>query len=78
MAINPQIFREYDIRGIVERDLSGDVAENIGRAFGSELRDSLRPREGAAALLGEHRLRDLLHPPAPPAPNPAPDPGPSR
>ena len=39
MAINPQIFREYDIRGIVERDLSGDVAENIGRAFGSELRD---------------------------------------
>jgi phosphomannomutase / phosphoglucomutase len=41
MAINPQIFREYDIRGIVERDLSGDVAENIGRAYGSELRDRL-------------------------------------
>jgi phosphomannomutase/phosphoglucomutase len=41
MAINPQIFREYDIRGIVERDLSGDVAENIGRAFGSEVRQRL-------------------------------------
>ena len=41
MAINPQIFREYDIRGIVERDLSGDVAEKIGRAFGSEVRERL-------------------------------------
>src|SRR5262245_24545645 len=41
MPINPQIFREYDIRGIVDRDLSGDVAENIGRAFGSELRQRL-------------------------------------
>jgi phosphomannomutase/phosphoglucomutase len=41
MAINPQIFREYDIRGIVGRDLSGDVAEEIGRAFGSEVRERL-------------------------------------
>ena len=38
MGPNPQIFREYDIRGIVERDLSGDVPELIGRAFASELR----------------------------------------
>ena len=48
------------------------------RNFGSELRDSLRPREGAATLLGEHRLRDLLQSSAPPAPDPAPGPGPSR
>ncbi|MGH7467047.1 MAG: phosphomannomutase/phosphoglucomutase [Longimicrobiales bacterium] len=41
MAINPHIFREYDIRGIVERDLSGSVPELIGRAFGSELRERL-------------------------------------
>src|SRR5688572_25897902 len=41
MPINPQIFREYDIRGIVDRDLSGDVPELIGRAFGSELRQRL-------------------------------------
>ena len=41
MAINAQIFREYDIRGIVERDLSGDVAEQIGRAFGSEVKKRL-------------------------------------
>jgi phosphomannomutase/phosphoglucomutase len=41
MPINPQIFREYDIRGIVDRDLSGDVPELIGRAFGSELKQRL-------------------------------------
>ena len=41
MAINPHIFREYDIRGIVDRDLSGEVPELIGRAFGSELRERL-------------------------------------
>jgi phosphomannomutase/phosphoglucomutase len=36
MTIRPHIFREYDIRGIVAVDLSGDVPESIGRAFGSE------------------------------------------
>ena len=38
MAINSHIFREYDIRGIVERDLNGEVPELIGRAFGTEVR----------------------------------------
>jgi phosphomannomutase/phosphoglucomutase len=37
--MNAQIFREYDIRGIVARDLSGEVPELIGRAYGSELRE---------------------------------------
>src|SRR5918994_1445133 len=27
------IFREYDIRGIVEQDLASDVVERIGRAY---------------------------------------------
>ena len=39
MALNEHIFREYDIRGIVEKDLTDDLPERIGRAFGSELRD---------------------------------------
>ena len=38
MGINPQIFREYDIRGIVAHDLGGDTAELIGRAFATEVR----------------------------------------
>lgn len=36
--MNSHIFREYDIRGVVAEDLAGDVPEQIGRAFGSELR----------------------------------------
>ena len=32
------IFREYDIRGIVGKDLSPDLAENLGKAFGTVLR----------------------------------------
>ena len=37
MKINPHIFREYDIRGVVERDFSGNVPFLIGRAFGSDV-----------------------------------------
>ncbi|MFB3145652.1 MAG: phosphomannomutase, partial [Nitrospirales bacterium] len=29
------IFREYDIRGIVGKDLTVEVAESIGRAYGT-------------------------------------------
>ena len=33
--VNKNIFREYDIRGIVGEDVNEDVAYKIGRAFGS-------------------------------------------
>jgi phosphomannomutase len=36
-VVNPQIFREYDIRGIVDRDLTGPVLEAIGQAYGAWL-----------------------------------------
>ncbi|HSH44909.1 MAG TPA: phosphomannomutase/phosphoglucomutase, partial [Longimicrobiales bacterium] len=51
MALNEHIFREYDIRGIVEEDLTGDVPTGIGRAFGSELRD-LRPEGDLTVVVG--------------------------
>ena len=35
------IFRQYDIRGIVGQDLDAGVAESVGRAFGSSLRDGV-------------------------------------
>jgi phosphomannomutase / phosphoglucomutase len=38
MALNTRIFREYDIRGIVEEDFGGDIPERIGRGYASELR----------------------------------------
>lgn len=33
--MNPNIFREYDIRGVADKDLTDDVAELIGKAFGT-------------------------------------------
>jgi phosphomannomutase / phosphoglucomutase len=34
----PEIFREYDIRGVVGRDLDAEASEVIARAFGTYLR----------------------------------------
>ena len=39
MKINPEIFRSYDIRGIVGKDIDGDVAEKLGKSFGSYVQD---------------------------------------
>ena len=39
-GINPQIFREYDIRGLVGEDLSENIAYTIGRAYGTFLRQN--------------------------------------
>ncbi len=36
-ALNPTIFREYDIRGIVGRDLTGETAEILGQGIGTWL-----------------------------------------
>ncbi len=35
MDIKPTIFREYDIRGIVDQDLDAGVVETLGRAMGT-------------------------------------------
>ena len=37
-VVNPDIFREYDIRGIVDQDISGDFAYLLGQAHGTLLR----------------------------------------
>lgn len=38
MEVNPNIFREYDIRGIVDKDLDAGVVETLGRAAGTYFR----------------------------------------
>ena len=38
MDINPNIFREYDVRGVIGRDLSGEMAEVLGRGIGTKMR----------------------------------------
>jgi phosphomannomutase / phosphoglucomutase len=44
MKLNPQIFREYDIRGVVDRDLSPEFAYLLGRAYGTLARDNAKNR----------------------------------
>jgi len=33
--MNPEVFREYDVRGVVERDLNRDFVHDLGRAIGT-------------------------------------------
>lgn len=40
MKLNPQIFREYDIRGTVDTDLSVEFAYLLGRAYASLAREN--------------------------------------
>ena len=51
--INPYIFREYDIRGVVDKDLTAGAVELIGKGFGTYLK-----RNGAkkVSLGGDVRL----------------------
>ena len=38
MEINPSIFRGYDLRGIVDKDLNPEIVEYIGKSFGTYLK----------------------------------------
>jgi phosphomannomutase/phosphoglucomutase len=53
MAIHPGIFRQYDIRGIVDRDLTTDAAAAIGRAYASLLHE--RGISGTVAVGRDNR-----------------------
>ncbi len=60
--MNTEIFREYDIRGDVERDLTDDVVRNIGRAFGSYMASLGKKRASICrdCRLSSGRYRDIL------------------
>ena len=53
--VNPHIFRQYDIRGVVGPDVTPQVAEGIGRAFASLARRRL-DKQPTLALGRDHRL----------------------
>ena len=38
--VNPQIFREYDIRGLADRELTDETVRAIGRAFAQRMREN--------------------------------------
>lgn len=61
-SIPARIFRQYDVRGIVGRDLTADVARALGRAYAAYLGEE---RRGAVAVGRDNRpsgstLRDAL------------------
>jgi len=60
--MNNEIFREYDIRGNVEKDLTDDVVRSIGRAFGSYMAGLGKKRASICrdCRLSSGHYRDLL------------------
>jgi phosphomannomutase len=51
--VSPDIFKAYDIRGLYEQDIDGDVAELIGRAYAHVLADlSGKKATGLTVALG--------------------------
>jgi phosphomannomutase/phosphoglucomutase len=66
MIIPAHVFREYDIRGIAERELSSDLAVAIGRGFGRALVEAssakrpLRVAVGRDCRLSSPRLFEAL------------------
>src|SRR5690349_23182466 len=63
MAISQGIFRQYDIRGIVGKDLTVEAARGIGAAYAAYLSD--RQKRGSVVVSRDNRpsgkmLRDAL------------------
>jgi len=60
--MNPRIFREYDIRGLVDQDLTDDVVWLIGRGLASYLLNQGKKRAavGRDGRLSSPRFRDSL------------------
>ena len=51
--VNPQIFRQYDIRGVVDKDLTNETLYLIGKGYGTFLR---RQDLKTVAIAGDARL----------------------
>ncbi|HOJ42764.1 MAG TPA: phosphomannomutase/phosphoglucomutase [Syntrophorhabdaceae bacterium] len=60
--MNREIFREYDIRGEVEKDLTDDVVKNIGRAFATYMKDRGKKNAtvGRDGRLSSEHLKNLI------------------
>ncbi|MGQ9571380.1 MAG: phosphomannomutase, partial [Thermodesulfovibrionales bacterium] len=54
--INPEIFREYDIRGIWGKDLTQEIVYKIGRAFAVYLKGILKKEKIKISIGRDVRL----------------------
>ncbi len=55
MELTAHIFREYDIRGIVGEGLDPQVAESVGRAYGTILREAIPGRTPTVVVGRDNR-----------------------
>jgi len=62
MRINPQIYREYDIRGVVDKDLTPDILRRLGQGFGTYMvhRGHLKLVVGRDGRLSSKTFREAL------------------
>jgi phosphomannomutase/phosphoglucomutase len=60
--VNPRIFRQYDVRGIVDQDLTDDVVERLGKGYGAYMLDlgHTQVSVGHDARVSSPRFRDAL------------------
>ena len=63
--LSPTIFREYDIRGLVDQDLTEEAVHLVGKALGSRIREAggARAAVGRDARLSGPRFRRPRHRP---------------
>ncbi len=62
MRINPQIYREYDIRGVVDKDLTPDIVRRMGQGFGTYMahQGRLKLVVGGDGRLSSKTFREAL------------------
>jgi len=67
MKINPQIYREYDIRGVVDKDLTPEVVRRLSQGFGTHMvhlgrKDLVVGRDGrlSSPSYGERVIEGLI------------------
>jgi phosphomannomutase/phosphoglucomutase len=62
VTVNPQIFREYDIRGVVEKDLTPEIVRLLGQTYGTYMIEKgLRDISvGRDCRLSSDEFRDAL------------------
>jgi phosphomannomutase/phosphoglucomutase len=60
--MNPQIFREYDVRGLVDKDLTDSVVENLGKGLATMVKRAGGSTVvvGRDARLSGERFRDAF------------------
>ena len=60
--MNPRVFREYDIRGVAERDFPDEVVARLGRAIGDHLAEggARRVTLGRDGRLSSPRIHGIV------------------